>query len=119
MICEACKTRPAAFLVKHPETSRHWACLRCFRDHARDAPVVVVGVASSSGAVEHAVQLPKLAAAAWLLQDVWRSARTAWRVVYHPSAEAPPVTESGVRLAPALRVEELAPVRFKPWREST
>lgn len=43
-LCEYCGTRPAAFRVKHPETSRHWRCLGCFRALARSMVVIVSGV---------------------------------------------------------------------------
>lgn len=99
-VCDHCLQRPAAFLCKHPETSLHWRCLGCFRDHAREAPLVVLGVAAEPKRreVAHMVGLEKLHAAAWLLQDTWRSARTTWRVVLHPCSEAPPVTAPGVML---------------------
>ncbi len=37
--------RPAAFRVKHVETSRHWRCMRCFRALVAEGPVSVTGYA--------------------------------------------------------------------------
>lgn len=51
--CSFCCLKPAAFRVKHPETTRHWRCLGCFRDLARDAAVIVDGVAVHGRVVEH------------------------------------------------------------------
>jgi hypothetical protein len=58
--CECCHERPAAFRMKHGETSVHWRCLGCFRDIARGSPVVVVGVATPARTIEHEMPLVDL-----------------------------------------------------------
>lgn len=47
--CDHCWERPAAFQVKHPETSLHWRCLHCLRRMAlsSDAPFIVFGAATA------------------------------------------------------------------------
>lgn len=60
-ICQACEKHPAAFELKHGETTRHWRCLGCFRDMVRDGPVIVVGVAGRKAATSHVVPLVALA----------------------------------------------------------
>ena len=49
--------RPAAFRVKHPDTSRHWRCLRCFRALITSGPVSVTGFAVPKRAVVVDVEL--------------------------------------------------------------
>lgn len=58
MICQHCKKRPAAFQVKHPETSLHWRCVHCVREWAlgHDLPFIVFGAITknrSSEMVDH------------------------------------------------------------------
>ena len=52
--CECCN-KPAAFRVKHHETSNHWRCIACFRDLARQSNVIVTGVATKKQMVEHPI----------------------------------------------------------------
>ncbi len=52
MECENCN-KPAAFRVKHHETSNHWRCIACFRDLAKQDNVIVTGIATKKYFIEH------------------------------------------------------------------
>lgn len=49
-LCQHCfecygRRAPAAFLIKHPETSKHWRCLKCVRDLVSDGkPFLIYGM---------------------------------------------------------------------------
>lgn len=58
--CESCHERPAAFRLKHGETTEHWRCLGCFRSIAGEAPIVVTGVTTKRRTIKHAVPLVQL-----------------------------------------------------------
>ena len=71
--CEACKKKPRAFKIKHPETCVHWRCMGCFRSLLRESPVVVVGVQSVTWPMDHDRDLVQVAQAARLL--AWKPGR--------------------------------------------
>ncbi len=50
ILCEHCSSRPAAFQVKHPETSLHWRCLGCVRDMALNdsKPFIIFGTTTKN-----------------------------------------------------------------------
>jgi hypothetical protein len=73
--CEHCRKCPAAFRLKHGETSVHWRCLGCFRDIARQAPVAVVGVATPARIIEHRLSLVRLGRVVDALLDLFRAER--------------------------------------------